>query len=67
MPDTSRTRRRQTGSLTTAQLLLIIALVGVIAVGALFLTGVLPQGEHDPCAPRPAPSCRNLSQSWLIL
>ena len=51
MPDTSRTRRRQTGSLTMAQLLLIIALIGVIAVGALFLTGVLPQGESTPAPP----------------
>ena len=43
--------RTQTGALTIAQLLLIIALVGVIAVGALFLTGVLPQSEQVPAPP----------------
>jgi hypothetical protein len=53
MPDTSRTRRLQTGALTMAQLLLIIALVGVVAVGALFLTGVLPPDEPTP-APSPS-------------
>ena len=46
MPDTSRTRRLQTGALTMAQILLIAALIGVVAVGALFLTGVLPQSEQ---------------------
>ena len=40
----------QTGALTMAQLLLIIALVGVIAVGALFLTGVLPPDEPTPAS-----------------
>ena len=56
----------QTGALTMAQLLLIIALVGVIAVGALFLTGVLPPDEPTP-ASSPAPSCRKQSLSWLSL
>ncbi len=51
MPDTSRTPRLQTGALTMAQLLLIIALVSVIAVGALFLTGVLPPNESAPAPP----------------
>ena len=31
MPDTSRTRRLQTGALTMAQILLIAALIGVVA------------------------------------
>ena len=53
MPDTSRTRRPQTGALTMAQLALIVALIGVIAVAALFLTGVLPSDEP---APEPSPS-----------
>ena len=51
MPDTSRTRRLQTGALTMAQILLIAALIGVVAVGALFLTGVLPQSEQVPAPP----------------
>ena len=51
MPDTFRTRRRQTGALTMAQILLIAALIGVVAVGALFLTGVLPQSEQIPATP----------------
>jgi len=34
-----------------AQLLLIIALFGVIGVSALFLTGVLPQDEQAPAPP----------------
>ena len=51
MPDTSRTRRLQTGALTVAQLALMIALVGVIAVGALFLTGILPHGETGTVPP----------------
>ena len=45
MPDTFRTRRLQTGALTVAQILLIAALIGVVAVGALFLTSVFPQSE----------------------
>jgi hypothetical protein len=40
-----------------AQLLLMIALVGVIVVGALFLTGVLP-----PNKPTPAPPPSNIVQ-----
>lgn len=51
MPDTSRTRRLQTGALTMAQILLIAALIGVVAVGALFLTGVLPQSEQVTAPP----------------
>ena len=51
MPDTFRTRRLQTGALTMAQILLIAALIGVVAVGALFLTGVLPQSEQIPATP----------------
>ena len=51
MPDTSRTRRPQTGALTMAQLALIVALIGVIAVAALFLTGVLPHGETGTVPP----------------
>ncbi len=51
MPDTFRTRRLQTGALTVAQILLIAALIGVVAVGALFLTGVLPQSEQAPAPP----------------
>jgi len=51
MPDTPRTRRLQTGALTMAQILLIAALIGVVAVGALFLTGVLPQSEQVPAPP----------------
>ena len=51
MPDTFRTRRLQTGALTMAQILLIAALIGVVAVGALFLTGVLPQSEQVPAPP----------------
>ena len=51
MPDTFRTRRHQTGALTMAQILLIAALIGVVAVGALFLTGVLPQSEQVPAPP----------------
>ena len=31
-----------------AQILLIAALIGVVAVGALFLTGVLPQMSRSP-------------------
>lgn len=57
MPDTFRTQRPQTGALTMAQLLLMIALVGVIVVGALFLTGVLP-----PNKPTPAPPPSNIVQ-----
>ena len=45
--------RTQTGALTMAQLLLIVVLIGVIAVGALFLTGVFPPNEP---APAPSPS-----------
>ena len=61
-----------TGALTIAQLLLIIALVGVIAVGALFLTGftvgratpapspsnIVPQAEPELAEPMkyPAPA-----------
>ena len=51
MPDTFRTRRLQTGALTMTQTLLIAALIGVVAVGALFLTGVLPQSEQVPAPP----------------
>lgn len=51
MPDTFRTRRLQTGALTMAQILLIAALIGVVAVGAMFLTGVLPQSEQVPAPP----------------
>ena len=46
-----RTRRLQTGALTIAQLSLIAALIGVVAVGALFLTGVLPQNEPASTPP----------------
>ena len=51
MRDTFRTRRLQTGALTMPQILLIAALIGVVAVGALFLTGVLPQSEQVPAPP----------------
>ena len=68
MPDTSRTRRLQTGALTMAQILLIAALIGVVAVGALFLTGVLPQSEQVPAppptsVPEPEPELAELIQS----